>query len=291
MLFSLVVPNLHSTLVNETIRSLELQEFDQRDFEVIVVGMDRHSLIQTGNLVHFDRSEHPLSPAAARNRGAKQAHGEILVFIDADCIADPNLLKMYAERFSDESVNVLSGGVDFERKNYWAIADNISAFHDYLISSSQGERQLLATINLAIRREVFENSGGFDERYPHPSGEDSDLSVRLRSQGYVLYFEPRAVVLHKPPRNSFSSLVHHSFLQGKYSIKLDHRYVSEPGLPRLLRNRLGVILFSPLIAGGVTSRIFLVDRTLRRYMQTFPAVFISKMAWCFGAASRPAQKL
>lgn len=291
MLFSLVVPNLHSMLVNETIMSLEQQEFDHRDFEVIVVGMDKHSLVRTSSLVRFDRSEHPLSPAAARNRGARQAHGDVLVFIDADCIAYPNLLRMYSERFSNESVNVLGGGVDFERKSYWGIADNISAFHDYLISLSQGERQLLVTINLAVRRAVFEQTGGFDERYPHPSGEDSDLSVRLRSQGYVLHFEPRAAVLHKPPRNSLASAVRHSFLQGMYSIKLDPRYVSEPGLPRLLRNRIGVILFSPLIAGAITTRIFFVDRTLRRYLKTFPAVFISKMAWCFGAASRPPGKL
>jgi hypothetical protein len=45
-------------------------------------------------------------------------------------------------------------------------------------------------------------------------------------------------------------------------------------------------LASPFLAAGVTARIFLSNLSLLRYSYTAPAIFLAKMAWCFGAATR-----
>jgi glycosyltransferase involved in cell wall biosynthesis len=284
--FSVIVPNLHSPKVHLTVKSLVQQQFDPARYEVIVVGMDKYNLIQAGERVSFDRSARPLSPAEARNRGAKQARGEILAFTDADCIVDTNWLAVLDERFADSQVEVLGGGVTFDEGNYWTFADNFSMFYNYMAELPRGTRKHLPSLNLAIRRDVFWACGGFDERYPRPSGEDTDLTLRLRRQGQILHFDPRAVVHHVPPRYHPADLWWHGFYQGKYSVKVDPRYAGTEGLPWPLRTRLGVLVSAPFLATAVTWRI-LRAWPAWRYWRTAPALLLSKVAWCVGAACHP----
>jgi cellulose synthase/poly-beta-1,6-N-acetylglucosamine synthase-like glycosyltransferase len=286
--FSVIVPNLHTPSVGQTVRALEQQDYDHSQFEVIVVGMDKFGLVQESGMVHFNRSERPLSSAQARNRGARQARGEVLAFTDADCLPHPDWLAALAERFTDPEVTVVGGGVAFDRHNYWTFADNLSMFYDYLAEHPPGVRRQLPSLNLAIRREVFEAVGGFDERYPRPSGEDADLTIRLRKRGHRLYFEPRAVVTHHPPRNRLADLLRHGYYQGMYSTKVDARYAAEEGLPGVARTRPGLVLFAPLLAAAVTLRMFSAYPNLRQYWYASPAIYLAKLAWCLGAANHPA---
>ncbi len=285
--FTVIIPNLNTPSIGKTLRALEQQDYDRTQFEVIVVGMDQFGLVRASNVARFDRSEFQLSPAQARNRGARQAHGQVLAFTDADCLPYPNWLAVLAERFDDPAVTVVGGGVTFERQNYWTFADNLSMFYDYLAEHSAGERRQLPSLNLAIRREVFEAVGGFDERYPRPAGEDADLTIRLRKLGHRLRFEPRAVVIHHPPRNRLADLLRHGYYQGKYSTKVDPRYSAEEKLPWPLKTRWGVVLFAPLLGTAVILQIFRRYKTLRKYWYTTPAIYLAKLAWCLGAANRP----
>jgi glycosyltransferase involved in cell wall biosynthesis len=283
--FSVIIPNFNTSTVGQTVESLERQAYSP--YQVIVVGMDKYNLIRNTSLVYFDRSDVPLSPAKARNRGAAQASGDVIAFIDADCIAQPNWLTVLAERFADPAVTIVGGGVDFHSHNYWTLADNIGMFHEYLASRPPGTREQLPSLNLAIRQQVFLDIGGFDEA--RRTSEDSDLTIRLRQQGHLLYFEPCAVVEHVPPRNRAADLFRHNFLHGQQSTKFDPSYGNQRGLVRLLHTRWGVTLVSPALAAGVTVRIFLTDSSLWRYWYTAPAIFLAKMAWCFGAAARSAE--
>jgi glycosyltransferase involved in cell wall biosynthesis len=283
--FSVIIPNLNSPTIDQTLQSLERQHCDQACFEVIVVGMDKPGLVSVRAGVRFFPSDRPLYPGEARNLGAASSSAEILAFIDADCLAAPDWLAVLDERFKDSEVNIIGGGITFAASNYWSLADNISMFHDYLASLPPGRRSQLPSLNLAIRRTLFEDNDGFEAG--RRTGEDSDLTIRLRRQGQILYFEPRAVIQHRPPRDSLSELLTHSYKHGQNSIKVDPRHRGEPGLPSLLRTRGGILLGAPLLATGITARIFTSDRSLRRFWYTAPAILLSKLAWCFGAAARP----
>ncbi|MFV2043854.1 MAG: glycosyltransferase [Anaerolineales bacterium] len=168
--FSVVVPMLYGPGIERLIESLERQTIGRAQYEVIIVGMERKERAYTSDLVHFDRTSHPLSPASARNRGAAQAVGDVIAFTDADCVARPNWLAVLADRFADPPVTVIGGGVEFDTHGYWAFADNLSMFHAYMAHLPPGERRQLPSLNLAIRRDVFMQLGGFDENYPRPSG-------------------------------------------------------------------------------------------------------------------------
>ena len=286
-LFSVIIPNLNTPGVGQAIDSLENQTFDRDRYEVIVVGMDRYGAVTESDLVCFDRSETPLAPAAARNRGARRASGEVLVFMDADCIASSDWLAEFARLFASSQVHVAGGGVWFQAQNYWTLADNLSMFYEFLHHHAPGLRPQLPSLNLAVRKADFLAIGGFDERYPRAAGEDADLTLRLRQAGFQLYFEPRAAVQHAPSRDRLSNLLRHAYYQGMYSTKVDPRYQPEEGNSWFLRGRLRLRLFAPLIALGATWRVFTSHPQMLRFRYTAPAIYLAKIAWCLGAARHP----
>ena len=280
---TVVVPNDNSPVVDQTIASIEQQTLSPQAYDVVIVGRDAPGRVRVSERVHHDRSEHRLNPAQARNRGAAQSRAEVVVFLDADCIARPDWLAGLAKRFADPQVNVVGGGVEFGTDNYWAVADNLNMFHEFLASLPSGQRRLLPSLNFAIRRTVFLQVGGFDERYPRAAGEDADLSMRLCQQGQVLWFEPCAVVRHMPPRHRLVDLLRHAYYQGQYSVKVDPRYIGPDGLAWPWRTRAGLLAGAPLLAVGATLRLFLTPAA-RRYWYTMPAILLAKLAWCLGAA-------
>ncbi len=282
--FTVVIPVLNSPFIHRTLESLRRQEYDLSLVEVIVVGQDKYNLVREDSLVRFIPSPRPLFPGAARNVGIKRASSEIIAFLDADCFAAPDWLAVLARRYEDPEVWVVGGGVEFERGgNYWTFADNLSMFHEFMNSLPPSTREFLPSLNLSARRAVFDIIGLFDEK--RPTSEDVDLTIRMRRAGFELHFEPRAVVYHCPARRSFTDLVRHGFYHGRYSTRIDPRYVDERGLPFPFRSRIGLVLGAPLLAAGATLRIFVPRRDLWRYWYAIPGVYISKLAWCLGAST------
>lgn len=281
--FSVIVPYLNTPTINETIQSLINQSFPKPRFEILVVGLDNIQKITEQVGFRFIETPKPFSPAESRNLGASLAEGEFLVFIDADCIADDDMLFVLDKVITDNNYTMVGGGVNPSSNNYWTLADNIAMFHPNLHILYAGKRTTYPSLVLCISREIFFEFGGFNEKYPRPAGEDADLTLRIQEKGVSHGFEPEFQVHHVPPRASLISLLKHGFFQGKYSVKIRR---PEPTLkePRLAK-RLILLTFSPAIAGFATIRAFKHLSTWR-YIHTFPAVFLSKLAWCFGAATK-----
>lgn len=284
---SIVIPNLHSPVIDQTLLAIRQQHFDLSRVEVIVVGCDRHRLVHEDELVRFLDTGRPVSPAVARNLGLAQAAGEVVVFTDADCVpAEDWLSNLMAAYGTTPGRTVVGGAVGFDDANYWTLSDNISTFYQFLPSRAPGRRLHLPSLNFSAYRSVLEAVGGFDERYPQPAGEDTDLSLRLRQAGHELYFEPRAVVYHRPPRQSLAALLRHARDFGRFTPRMRPEYGDLLGWPAPLRQPALILALSPLLAAGVTLRIFIADVALRRYWYTAPAIFLAKLAWCVGAAQQ-----
>jgi GT2 family glycosyltransferase len=279
---TIVIPNLNSIIINKTLFSLCNQDY-KGQFEVIVVGMDKYDIVFENDLISFYKTEIPFSPAKARNRGALIAQGDIIIFLDADCIAPRDWLSRILSYFDDEDIVGVGGGVKFLEKNYWSIADNLSMFYPFLFSNQEKESIQLPSLNFAVKKSAFNKINGFDERYPKPSGEDFDFTMRLSKTGKIV-FSPSSWIWHIPPRSSFRDLIRHSRLQGTYSTKVDWRYKKQIQFP--FRNKYLLLFFSPFLALIVTIKIFYSKNRIK-YFYTFPVVFLSKLAWCWGASKSP----
>lgn len=277
---SVIIPNLHSPIVGKTIESVLAQKTDQ-PFEVIVVGMDKWGLVEKySKKVNIIKTKSPTPPGAARNIGVSYAKGELIFFIDSDCVASPEWIEMHfaLHQETDQPI-ILGGGVDFPSQNYFTLADNISWFHEFMVHIKAGEKTILPSLNLSLSKAVWEIIGGFNH---NPAGEDTDFSLRALSQDIALVFSPDSTVRHLPSRRKLTDLFQHAFVFGYYSIKANRSYWHVLNVPFPLRNSFLTILLSPLLAFGVVYTILFREKLPFRFWHTLPVVYLIKLAWCFG---------
>ena len=209
---TIVIPNLNSAVIDRTLDAIRAQDFDMSTVQVLVVGLDEPGLVRQDGLVKLVATDGPASPAVARNTGIRQSESEIICLTDADCVPSVSWLSRITAPIVAEDATVVGGGVSFDTKGHWTLADNISWFHDYLRSSEPGERTILPTLNLCLQRGVVEQVGYLDERYPRAAGEDAEWTTRMRLAGHALRFRPDAWVVHAPPtRSGFKSVCRHSY--------------------------------------------------------------------------------
>lgn len=284
---SIIIPNLHSPIIDRTIRSILDQEIDH-SYEIIVIGMDQFNLIdQTHDQVHFIETEHPTPPAIARNMGVAASSGEYVFFIDADCIAMPHWLEkhMQVHQRSQKPV-VVGGGVEFPRDHYLTLSDNVSTFHEFMTHNPPGEKDFLPSLNLSIPRNVWDHMGGFNPDFPYPSGEDTDLTLRIKQNQISVLFCPEAKIKHLPSRHKIGELFRHAFRFGKYSVKSNPAFWKILFVPFPLRHWLLTIFFSPILSLYVVLKMVFHERLPFVYWHTLPIVFLLKLAWCFGYAQQ-----
>ena len=137
-------------------------------------------------------------PAAARNRGAREARGAFLAFTDDDCRPRPDWLSALRRAWGGDARRMVGGRVvNGLPANPYASASQ--ALCDYLYDyygAASGKAPFFTTNNLGVAREALLAMGGFDEGFPLAAAEDRDLGLRWRDAGGTLAFAPEAVVDH-----------------------------------------------------------------------------------------------
>lgn len=283
---SVIIPTLNSPLIDRTVEALRSQTVDPARVEILVVGLDEPGLVRPDERVRLIDEGGRASAASNRNRGMQEAVGDILCFTDSDCVPAPDWLERITALYVDEQVFVVGGGVLFEQGNYWSLCDNLSWFYQFLSSSPPGQRSHLPTLNLSIRRAIYEAVGGMSLDYPLAAGEDTEWTERMTQNGFALHFAPDAVVTHMDRRTSLAALWRHGYSYGQYSPKIDYSddqtlQRKRSSTARLLPRRWWLLmLLSPLIALLATLRAL----QSRRVWHTLPGIWMSKLAWCMGAA-------
>ncbi|MFZ1755262.1 MAG: glycosyltransferase [Caldilineaceae bacterium] len=283
-LISVIVPTLNSPLIDRTVTALRAQSLNPAHVEILVVGVDEAGLVQPDNRVRLLAEGGRASAAENRNRGMAAAKGDIFCFTDADCVPAPDWLEQITAPYASPQVSVVGGGVIFDRANYWSLCDNLSWFYQFLSSSPSGLRPHLPSLNLSIRRGVYESVGGMSTRYPLAAGEDTEWTERMRSAGYDLHFQPNARVTHMDRRTSPRALWRHGYRYGQYSPKIGRpggKRQPRTGPEALLPRRWWqMLLLSPLFASLATAR----SLRSHRVWQAAPGIWLSKLAWCAGSA-------
>lgn len=282
---SVIIPNLHSPIINQTIDSL-LKQDASIPFEIIVVGQDKFGLVAkyADDHVRFIETEDPTPPSIARNIGADAARGDYLVFTDADCVVDAHFLDEHLAANAGNARRVVGGAVSLKYdRDFWILSDNISTFHENLATTKAGTREILPSLNLSLPHIFWDELGGFDPSFPAAAGEDADFSFRAKALGAELLFSPQAIIYHRHQRGSLQSILQHAYTFGKYSLKFNRKYVKQEFFSQ---NPWALVLFSPALAYGVICRIVFKELLPLRFWHTLPVVFLAKIAWCFGARKR-----
>ncbi|MEJ7810918.1 MAG: glycosyltransferase [Gemmatimonadaceae bacterium] len=208
---SVVIPTTgRVATLREVLAALARQRFDPAHMEVVIVadGADAATLaIVEAELGRLScRTAALLQPrggaAAARNAGIAHAAGRVILMLDDDIVAEPQLVAEHARHHAGRGDTVVSGALPIQvvgeepahqraLRTWWerTLAEKASAGH-------RSSFRDFVTGNVSVPRERLLEVGGFDIRFAGCGREDYELGYRLQRAGLRFVHEPRAIGLH-----------------------------------------------------------------------------------------------
>lgn len=198
--FSVIVP------VHNGRRDLEaclraLQNMDEPACEVLVIddASDEplEEVVRAAGF-RYQRLARRSGPSFARNRGAEQARGEYLVFIDADVCVHSDTLSAFRRAFAREpSPDAVIGTYDEAPADPGFVSQYKNLLHHNVHMNSAGPIGTFWSGCGAMRRSLFLEVGGFDEqRYTRPAIEDLELGTFLSRSGHTIVLDPEVRCKH-----------------------------------------------------------------------------------------------
>jgi glycosyltransferase involved in cell wall biosynthesis len=199
MRLSVIVPVYNArAFLERCLAALRASTF--QDYECVAVddaSTDDLSDLAERYGVRMVRLERNGGPARARNRGAQEARGEILVFIDSDVCVHPDTLSRIDAHFRDHpQTAAVMGSYDDTPDDIGFISQYKNLFHHFVHQQSRTQAWTFWAGCGAMRRAVFLEAGGFDEAYGRPCIEDIELGNRLYASGQRIDLNPTIQVTH-----------------------------------------------------------------------------------------------
>jgi GT2 family glycosyltransferase len=186
-------------------------------------------------------------PAAARNRGALEARGTIILFTDDDCEPTPEWLAAMIEPFKDPDVAGAKGIYRTRQRSLAARFVQIEYEDKYRRMSDLPQIDFIDTYSAGFRRNRFLEINGYDTSFPVACAEDVELSYRMSARGWTMRFVPAAIVYHTHPDTLWR------YLNKKYKFafwrvlavrKNPNKAMKDSHTPQLMKLQL---LFAPVL--------------------------------------------
>jgi cellulose synthase/poly-beta-1,6-N-acetylglucosamine synthase-like glycosyltransferase len=282
-LISVVIPayNAQEALGN-CLDALERQTVPHEEYEIIVVNdgsSDGTREAATGRDVVLISQPHR-GAAAARNAGAHRAQGEIILFIDADCVPEISWIEAMISPFADQDIVGVSGMVRTHQKSL--VSRFIQLEYDDRYRNIAKHRYIdhINTAAGAYRRETFLGSGGFLENLL--GAEDVELSFRLASRGHKMVSAPEAIVYHQHPESILEyarKKYHYSYWRMMVYRRHPRKAVADSRTPQTQKIQIGLLFFLVTaiigsilwrglvwLAGGLALLFFLISLSFWRWV-------------------------
>lgn len=210
--------------------------------EVIVVDNGSETLPDVPAYVTLLQEKTP-GPGPARNLGVAQATGDVLAFIDADCLARFDWLEEAEKAIA--TADILGGDVriGYVNPSHLTVLEAYESIYAYQMKRYIAEEGFTGTGNLIVRREVLEDVGPFAGL---SVAEDKDWGQRATGMGYKITYVPRVRIYH-PARRTFFELY------AKWDRQLAHEFA-------MLESISGKIRWIAKTAAMAVSPLFEIPR-------------------------------
>ena len=231
---SVIIPHLNQpALLARCLGSL--RDGTRQPDEIIVVDNGSDALPEVPDHVTLLEERKLAGPGPARNLGVAHATGDVLAFIDADCLARFDWLQ--EAEHAIEGAEILGGDVriGYVNPQKLTMMEAYESIYSYRMARYIREEGFTGTGNLVVKRAVLETVGPFAGL---EKAEDRDWGRRATGMGYKITYVPRMRVYH-PARRNFSEIF------DKWDRQLAHEYAVLSGGADKLRWALKMLAMVP----------------------------------------------
>lgn len=190
-MISIIIPVKNDKRIEKTLKKLEKIPKPEKT-EILVVDASEGKLdaikkkFPTVRWVYFyNKTDKNYTLPEQRNLGLKKARGDLIAFIDADCIPTQNWLINLTKPIREEGEDYVTGLVKpLGGPSVYDIEWEKAAKRKY--------RNVAGTANTIFKRKILSEVGYFDEDFEY--GEDSDFTWRVIDAGYKIRYNKEAVI-------------------------------------------------------------------------------------------------
>lgn len=197
-----------AAMLPRLVEALEAQTLARDRFEVVIAdnGSTDDTARVLGDLasrstlnLRIVRVERNEGPAAGRNAAWRAARAPIIAFTDDDCVPTP--------RWLEAGLAAIDAGHRLIVGRTLPNPDQLDRRGPFSLTVTVEETKYFHTCNIFYRRDDLEATGGFDEGFVTPGGEDTDLGLRVAQRGASPILSRDALVYHDIGKSSYRALL------------------------------------------------------------------------------------
>jgi glycosyltransferase involved in cell wall biosynthesis len=275
--FSIIIPAFNEELMlPHCLQSIKLLDYPGEYIEVIVVDngskdKSREIAVSYGAKVLVDTTK---NVSGLRNLGAQNARGEILAFVDADCIVTTQWLNTAVKYYN--AIEIAAWGspptipneATWVQKAWYAVRQRNATIE---------EVQWLESMNLFVRKDLFEKVGGFNETLI--TCEDVDFFYRIREYGKIIS-DDSIEVIHLGEARNIKDFIRKEKWRGKSNLHgvISHGIILREIPTLAIPAYFGVVIPLLIIVFFLTLKPVWLFLTLLLYISPTAVVMIKKKA-------------
>jgi glycosyltransferase involved in cell wall biosynthesis/GT2 family glycosyltransferase len=251
---TIVIPTYErATTLLQTLNRLAKVDYPKGKWEAFVVddGSKPETLVMITDWIRTSDAPVRLlqqahrGPAVARNYGAREAAGGVLIFLDNDCLAPLDFIHRHLQVLNDHAGCWVVGRVvhppGLRATPFGRYRDDcLEAFHRSQAESGPSETDGMTAQNLALWRSDFVRLGGFDEEFAIASSEDWELGQRAREVGIRILYDSKNAVIHNDWAVSLDHFCERQWLYSISDVLLWRKYGEQSPRARLVRENAPV---------------------------------------------------
>ncbi|MCE5276687.1 MAG: glycosyltransferase family 2 protein [Planctomycetaceae bacterium] len=289
---SVVIPCLNAAAtLPALLESLQDQTLSRDQYEILLLD-DGSADGTCGVAQRYPRvaisRQHGRGPGAAREAGTAEARGELVLFLDSDTRAAPDLLQRHLRYHRANPGVAATGGSVLPAAPFkilsWQTVDHLSSwFNCHPAARCKAPPEYLPSLNFCIKKDLVRGchvhwAGGLEH-----SGEDVLFCHDLRREGLTLAFVPEARVYHHDRRTA-GAYLRHMYRWGRHAPHVRGRLASLKYSFLFPRSRVKLLFTLPLIVMGYTALIaaaWLHAKPLTVLM-CLPQILLGRLAYAAG---------
>ena len=192
-----ILPQTIDLILKENYPHCELILIHQRPQ---ISGQFQEFLKRRENRIRYFAVDWASVPRAC-NFGVRKAGGEIILMLDDDIIPYPNLISAHLKNYEEPKIGAVAGKIliphPVKFPEHVGRIGGLGPKHETFVSSKREYVETGGGGNMSFRRSIFEKLNGFDTNYIQNAHRfESDFCFRLRKLGYLIVYDPEAVVRH-----------------------------------------------------------------------------------------------